>query len=98
MSHHFNSMDEIRATNSNAGQHFFDEDTLVFFNSNIHREVYDGRYFITSEKGPDNVRLFSVRRANEDGTITTMGGFQRHGTHQDAEWAIRDRSWEENGT
>ena len=93
--YHFDSIDEIRATNRNAGQHFFDEDTLRFFGSRIHDEVYRGRYFITSEKGPSGGRLFTIRKANTNGTISTKGDFQGYGNHQDAEWAIRNSDWGE---
>lgn len=96
MTYHYDSIDEIRQTNRDAGQHFFDESTIRFFNSRIHDGVYEGRYFITSEKGPTNVRYYSVRRANEDGTITTMGEFQGYGNHRDAQHAIEDHAWEEN--
>ena len=95
MSYRYNSIDEIRSANRNAGRHFFDESTLRFFYSRIHDGVYEGRYFITSEKGPTNVRYYTVRRANEDATITTMGEFQNYGTHRDAQDAIEDHAWED---
>ena len=45
----FDSIQEIRATAKEAGSHWFDASNMRFFESQIEREVYDGRYFISSE-------------------------------------------------
>lgn len=79
---------EIRLRNKEAGHHFFDRDTMAFFNSKVYEVVY-GRYFVTSEQfvapdGTANARLYTVRRFNEDHSIDTVGDFQEFKTRMDA--------------
>ncbi len=74
--------------------HFFDADTMRFFKSRItgnYRRLSDTEaLFITTEKGPDNVRKATIRRATlvkyireSDGRecekiiIDTMGDFYK---------------------
>jgi len=83
-------MSEVRDANREAGFHFFDPDTMRFFDSRIETRLIDGRFFVTSEKGPDGVRRFTVRRAMPDGTINTVGDFQGHATRRDAEARIEE--------
>lgn len=76
---------QIKRLNHLAGGHFFDRDTLQFFNSRVHDTVYGGRYFITSEQfvahdGTAEPRMYTVRRFNDDGSIDTMGYFQQYAT------------------
>ena len=65
--------------------HFFDRDTMRFFDSRILETVYQGPggvYFLTSERfhgstttGP---RLYTVRKFNpETGDIGTYGGYNQ---------------------
>jgi hypothetical protein len=74
----FRTIDDIKTANRVAGMHFFDADTLRFFNSRILDGVYGGRYFVTSERRPRSKepRLYTVREASADGGITTVGMFQ----------------------
>lgn len=82
----------IKAANARAGGHWFDPDTVRFFRSRPASFAYrgpGGLYFVTSERGPDNVRRYSVRRAIEGGkVIRTVGEFgrttSRHAAHQEA--------------
>ena len=79
---------ELREAVKAAGSHFFDADSMRFFDSRILPGVWnaaDGSaYFVTSERfrgsgGYIGPRLFSVRRwAN--GTVDTVGKFQAHKT------------------
>lgn len=79
----YSNMTEVRAANRRAGFHFFDEDTLRFFRSRVGDTLYvgpAGDLFITSEQfvGSDGVadpRRYTVRRANPDGSIDTLGEF-----------------------
>jgi hypothetical protein len=67
----------IKAANKAAGLHWFEPATMRFFKSRILTTVYGGRYFVTSEQGPNGVRAYSVREVAEDGSsISTVGEFQ----------------------
>ena len=47
----FSDIDEIRQANRRIGQHWFDADSLHFFDSRIHnRPLIHGQYFISSEQ------------------------------------------------
>lgn len=69
------TIDIIKARNEEAGQHFFSPSTMAFFDSIVYDETF-GNHFVTSEKGPDGARLYTIRFQNEDGTIDTVGDFQ----------------------
>jgi hypothetical protein len=71
---------QIEEANRAAGQHFFAPDTMRFFNSRVLSGVYGGRYFVTSEKGPDGVRAYTVRECLENGHVETVGEFQEYAT------------------
>lgn len=87
----FKNMNEIKAANRAIGHHFFDADAMRFFLSRIEDggRVYGGRYFITSEqfefRGELFERRYSLRRANDDGSIDTVfGQFQEWETLSEA--------------
>ena len=83
----FNTIDEIKQANKRIGHHWFDSNTMSFFNSKIESDVIYGKYFITSERcGLDLLasRKFSIRIANEDGSIDTVGDFQQYATIESA--------------
>ena len=68
----------LRAANARVGRHFFDRDTLRFFNSRIGQNVYtggDGWYFTTSEVPPHGERAYTVRRMDQHGRVHTVGEF-----------------------
>jgi hypothetical protein len=69
------SIEQIKEANARTGQHWFDPSTLRFFNSRIGSTIYGGRYFVTSEQGPSMPRMWSVREAAPDGTISTCFEF-----------------------
>ena len=83
----FKSVTEIKRANERLGHHFFDADAMAFFRSRIedNGKVYGGRYFITSEqfefRGERFARKYTLRRANDDGSVETVfGQFQEYGT------------------
>ena len=83
-------IDRIKARNKAAGQHFFDPDTLAFFNSIVYDDVIYNTLFITSELGnwPGARREYTIRRAIKHGErIETVGGFQRFDTFDEAKTA-----------
>ncbi|HUT79517.1 MAG TPA: hypothetical protein VM285_17605, partial [Polyangia bacterium] len=69
------TLSEIKRANAAAGHYFFEPDTLRFFRSRCSEQTY-GRHFATSEKGPNGIRAWSVRRCEGDGSIETVGEFQ----------------------
>lgn len=80
----YRSIAEIKAANEAIGQTWFSEGTMRFFDSIIEPEVYGGRFFLTSERDATGTpgqsawhgkRRWTVRRANDDGTIDTVGEF-----------------------
>lgn len=74
-------MDEVRTANRRAGNHFFDADTLSFFQSRVSDLLYAGRLFVTSEKPRGGVREWTVRAAMDDGSCSTMEpGFRAFST------------------
>lgn len=81
-------LSEVEMINKEKGLHFFDKDTIKFFNSKIETKgnLIGDKYFITSEKNEDNPRLFSVREFNkETGDTDTIGEFQEFKTRRQAE-------------
>lgn len=84
------SFEEFKALNKAQGFHWFDRDTMSFFNSRIVHWNHLG-YFISSERGPmpDSPRLFTVRRADfETGNVRTVSKFQEFKTLAEAREAM----------
>ena len=79
-------MADIRRNNKNAGYHFFDKDTMRFFNSRIETGLYKDNTFITSEQFDYNSsRGYTIRRALNDGIkIETIGESGQFETLEDA--------------
>ena len=75
------SIDEIKKANRLAGQHFFDFDTLRFFDSVVEPYVYQGpggTFFLTSEQfhgsSGSAPRKWTVRQFTPDGRCKTAEG------------------------
>lgn len=87
-----NTISDVVDLNHATGHHFFDDDTMEFFDSRIETVLMRGRFFVTSEKGPSGPRMFTVREAHDDGTIGGVGeGFMGYGTRDEAiEWIARN--------
>jgi hypothetical protein len=95
----YKSIAEIVAANQRAEQTWFSDFNMRFFGTEIHDEVYDGAYFITSEQddyvssrghrgGWDGNRMYSIRIAMPDGTIDTVGDFGAYETLEQAIEAV----------
>ena len=89
----FTTIAEVRAANRANGGHWFDKDTMRFFNSRIESKLIGGKYFISSEQSPpfnDQVwpREYSVRVVSDDASIDTVNDFQEYKTKQQARAAI----------
>lgn len=87
----FNTLQQVINANRKIGNHFFDASTMKFFNSIIHGDLVKGRYFITSEKNNrENTRRYTIRMANNNGSIDTIYKFQHFKTLAKAKRAIKD--------
>lgn len=90
----YRSLGEIKEANHDIGSHWFDAGTIKFWGTRFQSvptstsddgKLIDGRYFITSEPYAwDGPRVFTVRRANPDGTIDTVGEMGEHKTKRAA--------------
>lgn len=78
------SIYEIRRANEAAGHYFFSEGAMRFFRSRVHDEVYGAGFFVTSEAAPDEPRFYTVRFAQPDGSISTVGEFQQWASYSAA--------------
>lgn len=76
----YSSVDHIRAANEEAGQTWFGPAEMRFFGCRLLNGVIDGRFFITSERPPGSARRYSIRMADEDGYIRTIGRFMGYAT------------------
>lgn len=86
----FKTMAEVRAANKAIGHHWFDADTMRFFNSRVESELINGRYFVTSEQfSSADQRMFNVRRVEANGAVNTVDDFQGLATKQAAIDAAR---------
>jgi hypothetical protein len=81
MTYTYKTMADVKEAVRLIGNHWFDKETMRFFNCRIESRLLRGSYFVTSERQPgEHPRLFSVRQAQPDGSIQTIGKFQEHKT------------------
>lgn len=80
----------IRA-NEKSGLHFFKPDTMDFFDSTIESQIIGGGLFITGERPPKRARTpewekrrYTIRAADSDGGVFTVGGFGEFATRAKA--------------
>ena len=70
------------------GGYFFTKDSMRFFSSRIHSDVYGGCVFVTSEKNKsyrhEYSRLYTVRYMDNTGNTHTAGEFQGFETRSKA--------------
>jgi hypothetical protein len=91
-------MYDLQSEYRRTGGYWFESDTMRFFKSRVADVAYlntDGSmaYFTSSEKGPDNVRKYSVRvfnRATADiDTYPDYKAFQAYASRSGADRAAR---------
>lgn len=83
---------DIELANKQAGQHFFDRDTMRFFRSRVCGEIASlpngAALFVTSEqfeyRGDRHARKYTIRMARPDGHIDQVGNFQWFGSRDSA--------------
>ena len=89
----FNSIFEVKSHNRNQGYHWFDADTLRWFNGKVYDVLFGSCVFVSSEKEnysrftPNPQRQYSVRVAMNDGSI------ERYGVYDTKRQADREAQW-----
>lgn len=83
-----NQVFQLQRLHENNGGYFFSKDSMRFFNSRIHTDVYGGCVFVTSEKNKSGYheypRLYTVRYMDANGSTHTVGDFQGFETRSKA--------------
>lgn len=76
---------EVERRNAEVGHGFFTSPAWRHMRARRETDLIRGRYFVTSELNPrGGFRRFTVRYANDDGTISTVGRFMEHATMREA--------------
>ena len=78
---------EVKDANARRGHHFFEPGTMRFFRSRCPLTAYfgpGGTYFVTSEQFVDSrgvraPRRYTVRQQMPDGSVDTVGPFNKYG-------------------
>lgn len=91
----YQTIADVKAANKSIGNHWFDRGSMAFFNTKIVTSLIGGKYFVTSEfcdhsDGTREQTKFTVRMADSDGTIDTVGKFQQYEKWADAMEAVRE--------
>lgn len=89
----YGSIAEIREANKAAGQHWFDKDTLRFFDGIVPEDqpIVHGRFFVSSEQFDSrSPRMHSLRYATAKAAINTVGEVQQFDSFDEAREALTD--------
>lgn len=84
----------LKQRNLEAGQFFFSEGAMRFFNSTIESDGFEcgpDLLFVTSEQGDNNwdgLRRYTIRRMDARGCVTDFSEFGEFQTAQDAYTAM----------
>lgn len=88
----FQNLDDVIEKNHAAGKHFFTPGAISYFAQRIESELIAGRYFITSECAStwtmNAPRMYTIREALPDGSISTLGTFMKYKTKVQARATI----------
>lgn len=88
------TLNEFKRLNKEKGFHWFDADTMRFFNSRISNWDATTGLFITSEQNHGCPRLYTIRLANfNTGKVETCGEFQQYKTLYDAKQDLKRYQW-----
>jgi hypothetical protein len=97
----FANLAEVKKANANSGRFWFSPATLEYFHCRVETGLIRGRYFITSEcREPEpyrdvrgreqeaTERRYTVRYAQDDAAIETIGEFMQYGSCAEALTAL----------
>ena len=86
-----------KTLNKEAGLHWFDKDTMKFFNTRIVTGILKEKYFISSEfyrdwqTGDREPTKYTIREVNwKTGDVSTVGEFQAYDSLKAAKEAVKD--------
>jgi hypothetical protein len=92
------SINQLIKMTKQGGSKFFDEETMSFFQTEVHDEIFNGKYFITSEQSNSHyiwdgerrwsIRIFSIE--NEKVDINTVGEFGEYKSLEEAIKAVKE--------
>ena len=85
----WSSMQQVKRTNKEAGRNWFSPASMRFFKTRLSREIVCDRYFVSSERGPNGLRLYSIRMVADDASIKTIGKLQAFDSSRQAIAAIK---------
>lgn len=87
-------VEQVKTRAEKGAKHFFDADSMRFFSSRISElcwKINDDIYFITSEANRGySRRMWTLRKSDKDGDITTIGEFQEHSSLYEARKAMKE--------
>lgn len=92
----FKTIAGVKRANKASGHFWFEPDTMRFFRCRVETELFAGRFFVSSEQQPASMdgtthpRLYTIRKANADGSIDTVGDFQAYRTKAQAVKAMHE--------
>lgn len=82
----FENIAQVKAANKAIHEYWFEPETMRFFATKLESGLIGGCYFVTSESFPTGPRRATIRQANPDGSIETVGDF---GGYRDVQAALR---------
>ena len=65
----FNSLSDLKSFHKEKGGHWFDRQTMKYFNTKIDSSLIGGKYFIYSNKMPLQDRYYAIAEAQSSGNI-----------------------------
>jgi|TARA_R110001583_G_scaffold188564_1_gene350720 hypothetical protein len=86
----FMNVAHIAKTNRENNHYYFDEATVKYLQSKYYQHVFHYCYFISSEIYPHDApvsvgeELYTIRRADEEGSVTSVGPLGRFKTLKEA--------------
>ena len=84
----FYDVKHIIETNRENNHYFFNESTIEYMGTKFYPHVFHHCYFISSEmyphQSPDAVEKYTIRRADKEGSVTSVGIIGRFDSLQDA--------------
>ena len=82
---------EFIELNKSKGYHWFDRSTIRCFSSKVLDWDIISGHFISSERGPNGIRAYTLRKADfTSGEVRTIGEFQAYGTIGRARTAFKN--------
>lgn len=87
----FENFQEVREKQQEESLLFFNEGVMSFWRCQIESELYDGRYFISSEQPlTDRQRAYTVREVKGDGRVVPASQFMEYQTKDEAKELINE--------